>query len=202
MNTQPTNNPRGGERGLKSLQTKPGISIPLSNEIAAVFIGQGLTHPDTKPEARAEAEGKLAQFENFKVVYAQNTADEMNVVVPYFPELECELEKITEKQLQEIAGGEIAISLGVVGLFFAKIGAMLGVGATTSVFMVGATTAGLVTYGTVTGVMAGVAAVGLVAGTIAGAVAAVGTGVGVGIAAAVGAFNSSSSSSVSIGHAS
>lgn len=201
MNAQSMNSPRGGEGGVKSLQTMPGISIPLSNEIAAVFIGQGLTHPDTTPEARAEAEGKLAQFENFKVVYAQNTADEMNVVVPYFPELECEVEKITEKQLREIAGGEIAISVGTVGLFFAKIGAMLSVGSTVSVFMVGASTAGVVTYATVTGVMAGVAAVGLVAGTIAGVVGGVAAGVGVGIAAAVGAFDGSGSN-VSIAHSS
>jgi len=198
MNTQSTNTPRGGR---ESLQTRPGVSIPLSNEIAAVIIGQGLTHPDTTPEARAEAEGKLAQFDKFKVVYKQNTADEMNVVVPHFPELERELEKITEKQLEEIAGGEIAISLGAVGLFFAKIGAMLGAGSVTSVFMVGATTAGMVTYGTVTGVMAGVAAVGLVAGTITGVVAGAAAGVGVGIAAAVGAFDSSSST-VNVGHAS
>ena len=199
MDTQSANSPRGGM--VKSLQTKPGVSIPLSNEIAAVIIGQSLTHPDTTPEARAEAEEKLTQFENFKVVYAQNTADEMNVVVPYFPELECELERITEKQLEEIAGGEILISVGTVGLFFAKIGAMLGAGSVTSVFMVGATTAGMVTYGPVTGVMAGVAAVGLVAGTITGVVAGAAAGVGVGIAAAVGAFDSSSST-VNVGHAS
>ena len=199
MDTQSANSPRGGM--VKSLQTKPGVSIPLSNEIAAVIIGQSLTHPDTTPEARAEAEEKLTQFENFKVVYAQNTADEMNVVVPYFPELECELERITEKQLEEIAGGEILISVGTVGLFFAKIGAMLGVG-TGSVFVgfaaLGSSTGAMATL---TGVMAGVAAVGLVAGTITGVVGGAAAGVGVGIAAAVGAFDSSSST-VNVGHAS
>ncbi len=198
MEKQPMKQPSMG--GVRSLQTMPGVSIPLSNEIAAVLVGQGLTHPDTTPEGRAEAEKRLSQLDKFKVVYAQNTADEMNVVVPYFPDLECELEKITEEQLQEISGGEIAISLGTVGLFFAKVGAMLSVGSTVSVFMVGATTAGMVTYGTVTGVMAGVAAVGLVAGAVAGAVAAVGTGIGVGIAAAVGAFDGNQA--VSVGHAS
>jgi len=187
---------------VKSLQTKPGVSIPLSNEIAAVLVGQGLTHPDTTPEGRAEAEKRLSQFDKFKVVYAQNTADEMNVVVPYFPELECEIEKITEKQLEEIAGGEVMISVGTVGLFFAKIGAMLSVG-TGSVFVVfaalGSSTGAMATL---TGVLAGVAAVGLVAGAVTGAVAAVGTGVGVGIAAAVGAFDGGGGSSVNVGHAS
>jgi len=195
MNAQPMNNPRGGE-GARSLKTRPGISIPLSNEIAAVFIGEGLTHPDTKPEARAEAEEKLAQFENFKVVYAQNTADEMNVVVPYFPELECELEKITEEQLDEIAGGEIVLFVGPVGIFFAKIGVFLGVGSL-SVGVCAAATTGLTTVSTVVaGVAAFSALVGGAAGVIGGAIA----GVGVGIAAAVGAFNSDSS--VNVGHAS
>jgi len=199
MDTQSVNSPRGG--GAKPLQTKPGVSIPLSNEIAAVLVGQGLTHPDTTPEGRAEAEKRLSQFENFKVVYAQNTADELNVVVPYFPELECEIEKITEKQLEEIAGGEIMISVGTVGLFFAKIGAMLSVGSG-SVFVglaaLGSSTGAMATL---TGVLAGAAAVGLVAGNIALGVAAVGTGVGVGIAAAVGAFDGGGGS-VNVGHAS
>ncbi|MDD9868437.1 MAG: hypothetical protein OXU50_00840 [Gammaproteobacteria bacterium] len=195
MEKQPMKQP--SMEGGRSLQTRPGISIPLSNEIAAVFIGQGLTHPDTKLEARAEAEGKLAQFENFKVVYAQNTADEMNVVVPYFPELECEMEKITEQQLDEIAGGEVVIFVGSVGIFFAKIGVMLGVGSLT----VGVSAAATTGLTTVTTVLAGVAAVGLIAGNVALGVSAVATGVGVGIAAAVGAFDGGGSG-VSVGHAS
>jgi len=195
MNAQSMNNPRGGE-GAKSLKTRPGISIPLSNEIAAVFIGQGLTHPDTTPEGRAEAEKRLSQFENFKVVYAQNTADEMNVVVPYFPELECELEKITEEQLEEVAGGEIVLFVGPVGIFFAKIGVMVGVGSL-SVGVCAAATTGLTTVSTVVaGVAAFSAVVGAAAGVIGGAIA----GVGVGIAAAVGAFDGGGS--VSVGHAS
>jgi len=151
-----------------------------------------MKHPDTTPEARAEAEKCLAQFENFKVVYAQNTADEMNVVVPYFPDLECEIEKITEEQLEEIAGGELVIFVGSVGTFFAKLGIMLGVGS--GIF------GAYVSVAKVTSVVAGVVAVGLIAGNITGAVAAVGTGLGVGIAAAVGAFDGSDS--VSVGHAS
>ena len=184
--------------GGRPLRTRPGVSIPLSNEIAAVFIGQGLTHPDTTPEGRAEAEKKLAQFENFKVVYEQNTADEMNIVVPYFPELEREIEKITEEQLEEIAGGEIFISVGVIGLFFAKLGVMLGVGYTIVGVGIGGATAGAA----LTSVLAGVAAVGIIAANITLAVGAVATGLGVGVAAGLGHFGSSGSGAVSVNLAS
>jgi len=193
MNTQPTTNPHTG-----GVQTKPGVSIPLSNEIAAVFLGRGLTHPETKPEARAEAERRLTTFDKFKVVYAQNTADEMNIVVPCFPDLECEMEKIPEQQLEEIAGGEIfLISVGSVGLFFAKIGAMLSVGAGSIWIGTVASTGAIVSLG---GVMAGVAASALVVGAGLIGAATVATGLGVGIAAAVGAFDGGQA--VNIGHSS
>jgi len=202
MEKQPMKQPSMG--GVRSLQTMPGVSIPLSNEIAAVLVGQGLTHPDTTPEGRAEAEKRLSQLDKFKVVYAQNTADEMNVVVPYFPDLECKIEKITEEQLEEIAGGELFISVGTVGLFFAKIGLMLGVsgGAAGGIVTVTGASIGLFSGASAAlgCVMAGVAASALVVGAGLAGAAIVGTGVGVGIAAGVGAFGGGGG--VSVGHAS
>jgi len=185
-------------------QSQAGISLPLANEIAAIVVGQALTHPDTTPEGRAEAERQLARFENFKVVYAQNTADTLNICVPDFPQWDKAVEEMTPEELEKIAGGEIfgAVSVGAVGFFFAKLGSMLGCG-----FALPAISASATIYGVavaskvaVTAIIGGVAAVGIIAGNVALGVASVATGIGVGIAAGLGAFDGGGA--VNIGHGS
>ncbi len=181
MNTQANERPSGGG----GLQTKPRISLPLTNEIAAVFVGRSLVHPDTAPEKRAEVEKQLASFEKFEVVYQQNTADEMNIVVPEFPELDVEIQRLTEAQLSQLSGGDIVFAFlsSAVGLAIGSIGVSLGVGS----IMVGGTAASA-TFATIGAVAAGLAACALVVGTGLAGAAVVGTSIGVGIAAATGAF--------------
>jgi len=185
--------------------SEAGISLPFANEIAAIFIGRGLTHPDTTPEGRAEAERQLARFENFKVVYTQNTADTLNICVPEFPQWDKAVEVMTPEELEKIAGGEIfgAVSVGAVGFFFAKIGAMLNCGFALPAIAASATIYGVAVASkvSVTAIIAGVTAVGIIAGNVALGVAAAGAGIGVGIAAGMGAFDGGSSA-VNIGHGS
>ncbi len=189
MNTQANERPSGGGGG-GGLQTKPRVSLPLSNEIAAVFVGRSLTHPDTTPEKRAKVEEQLASFEKFEVVYQQNTADEMNIVVPYFPEYDAEMVRMTKEELEQIAGGEFFVVVGAIGGFFATIGSALGVGSfaavTTTVAGVGVIATGGIA--TASAIAAGLAASALVVGASLAATAVVGSAIGVGIAAAAGAF--------------
>jgi len=183
------------QKQSEGVRTRPGVSIPLSNEIAAVFLGRSLAHPDTLPKARAEAEKRLAQFENFNVTYAQNTADELNVVVPDFPDWDHKIDQITEEQLAEIAGGELFVTVGVVGAFFAKIGIMLSVGS--GILGTGAAGASIASA---SAIAAGVAASALVVGAGVLGTSVVATGLGVGIAAGLGAFDGNQA--VSVGHSS
>jgi len=193
MEKQPMKQPVYG-RGVQSLQTMPGISIPLTNEISAVLVGQGLTHPDTTPEARAEAEQCVtkiaAKFDNFTVVYAQNTADTVNICVPEFPDLDGAMENISEEELEQIAGGEaFVICTTAITFALAKIAVICGIGS------LGGTFGTLTTLGTI--VAGGCIAGGVMAASVLGA-GAVAAGIGVGIAASVGAFDSNQAVGVSL----
>jgi len=192
MEKQPMKQPAIG--GVQSLHTMPGISVPLTNEISAVLLGQGLMHPDTTAEARAEAEQCVtkiaAKFDNFTVVYAQNTADTVNICVPEFPDMDGEMENISEEELEQIAGGEaFIICTTAITFALAKIAVICGIGS------LGGTFGTLTTLGTV--VAGGCIAGGVMAASVLGA-GAVAAGIGVGIAANVGAFDSHQAVGVSL----
>ncbi|MDD9885927.1 MAG: hypothetical protein OXU83_02015 [Gammaproteobacteria bacterium] len=196
MDAQTMNSPPGQtEVSGVALKTVARVSLPLTNEIVAVLLGQTLTHPDTTPEARAEIKKRTAEvvdkFDSFKVAYVQNTADTLNICVPEFPDLDCEMEKITEAELEQIAGGEFfVICTTSVTFAMAKIAVICGIGALWG----GAGT--VTTLGTI---VAGWCIAGaVVAAQVIGAVG-VAAGVGVGIAAAVGAFDGSQSVNVAHG---
>ncbi|MDD9806073.1 MAG: hypothetical protein OXU44_03880 [Gammaproteobacteria bacterium] len=181
---------------------KTGFEIPLFNEVAAIYIGCGLTSPEADPKFKAALEDCLPRLEKVDVVYKQNTANEVNIVVPSFPQYDGELQRLTEQQIEKITGGAFEI-VGIVGIV-GGIGVMLiGAGGVTAVGATGSV-ASVMLFGTVIGVnaaavAAGAAAVGLAAGAGIVAAAVVSTAVGLGIAAGAGAFNSGP---VSVGHAS
>jgi len=91
------------------------MDIPLFNEVAAIYIGHGLTNPNADPKFKAALEEYLPRLENVDVVYKQNTADELNVVVPSFPQYDSELQRLTEDQIEKITGGAFEI-VGIVGI--------------------------------------------------------------------------------------
>ena len=185
---------------MRPLQTKPGYSAPLINEIAAIGLGCILTSSDISSEDKGLIRKELARFEKLEVIYKQNTADELNIVVPEFPEFDDQMRKLqplSKEEMRQIAGGEIFLTPGIIstitGVLATIGGTMLSVGTV-------ATLANGVVVGSVSAVAAGVAALGLVAGTAFGAAAVVATGIGVGIAGAMGAFDGNQA--VSIGHSS
>jgi len=165
-----------------STQTQGSVRLTPVNELVAVMIGADMTDESVPEKDKTALKEMLGRFENVNVVYQQNTADEMNIVVPEFPEFDRALQemRLSEEELEQVVGGEgalavILIGLGAVGAGFAGIfGATVGGGAAVALGVTVITTAAL---------------------GIAGAVA----GVGVGIAAGVGAFDNSA---VNIGHAS
>lgn len=174
----------------------------MANEIAAIYIGCGLTSPEADPKFKAALEDCLPRLENVDVVYKQNTASEVNVVVPDFPQYDNELRQLTEEQMQKITGGAFEI-VGVVGVI-GGIGVMLiGAKGVTAVGAAGAV-ATVTLFGTTIGVnaaavAAGALAAGLAVSTGLVAAAAAGGAVALGIAAGAGAF---SGSGVSVAHAS
>ena len=180
---------------------RPGLSVPLMNEIASIVIGLVLTSPDVSEEDKAAARKDMASLENFDIVYEQNTADELNVVVPYFPELDVVMRSMTEEELEQLSGGDIIASvIFLVTGSLASIGFACGFSGLGAAGIAAATTVGgFALGGTLGAVVAGAAIVGAVGGIAAGVIAVVGTAAGVGIAAGLGAFSSGSSSPVNIG---
>lgn len=182
----------------------PVFPVPMINEIAAVVIGRALSDPDAGPELEEAMLKSLASIDNLKIVYRQNTADELNIVVPDFPDFSIALQRLKENELAGIHGGEIfgALSGALTGMTLSWIGCQVGIGL---IFGTGLTLGGTVIGATSAATFAGAL---VVAGMIAmpiglsviGATAA--AGIGVGIAAGVGAFNSNSGNSVNVAFAS
>ncbi len=200
MHEQSTNPGPGGNQ-----MARPGRSVPLLNEIASIVIGLVLTSPDVSEEDKAAARKDMASLENLDIVYKQNTADELNVVVPYFPELDVVMRSMTEEELEQLSGGDIIASVVfLVSGTLASIGFACGFSGLGAVGIAAATTVGgFALGGTLGAVAAGAAIVGAVGGIAAGVVAVVGAAAGVGIAAGLGAFSGSGSGApVNIGLAS
>lgn len=151
---------------------KAGVHLPLVNEIAAVAIGCGLANPHADPSFKAVVEKNMAALEeaNSKIslVYAQNTAGELNVVVPDFPEIDAAIGRMSEEDLAQVAGGELFIG-GIVAFVLGSIGASIGIGSVSLAFGVGAS---------IGAVVAGAAIVG---GTIGAGIAGIGTAIGLGV---------------------
>jgi len=178
----------------------PGISVPMVNEMAAVVIGRALSDPGARPELEEAMLKSLASVDNLEVVYKQNTADELNIVVPDFPDFSTALRKLKENELAAIHGGEIFGALS--GMTLSWIGCQVGIGL---IFGTGLTLGGTVIGATSAATFAGAL---VVAGMLAmpsglGVIGAtVASGIGVGIAAGLGAFNTSDDNAVNIAVAS
>lgn len=157
------------------------VELPACNEMVAVLIGCDLVAPKVPISDKDALKQFLGIFEGVDIVYKQNTADEVNVVLPVFPEFDRRLQemKMNEEELEYIVGGE-----GLVAGICALISVILvTIGATVAMKLTGAF------------VIKSVAAIigGVVLGSIGAAVStvalSVAAGVGVGIAAGAGAFN-------------
>lgn len=156
-------------------QGAPGFSVALANEISAVLLGPMLDNPDTAPQVREHLE-KLRKEARCEIVTPRNTADEVNIAVPYFPQFdECFKGAIdlNEGQMGKISGGlfEIVASFGLMLGFAAGYSVVAGVK--------------IATAGTLTAIIGGVAIAGL-AGSIGTTVAGIGVGLGVGISNHIG----------------
>ncbi|MDD9807465.1 MAG: hypothetical protein OXU34_04225 [Gammaproteobacteria bacterium] len=165
-----------------NLKTQGSIQLTPVNELVAVLIGADMTDKSVPMEDKAALKELMDRFEKVNVAYPQNTANEMNIVVPQFPDFDKALDEmhLSEEELEQVVGGE-----GVIAII------LLGLGA------IGAGVAGIfgATVGGTAAVAIGVTVIAVSALAVAGAV----TGVGVGIAAGVGAF---SDNDVNISHAS
>lgn len=170
-----------------SLKTQGKVELFPVNELVAVLIGADMTDKSVPMENKAALKEMMSRFEKVNVVYQQNTANEVNIVVPEFPDVDKALQEmhLSEEQLEQVVGGEgiiaaILIGLGLIGSTVAGVFTAKAIGATAAVAI------------GVAVVVAATAGIGLAVG---GVVA----GIGVGIAAGVGAF---SDNPVNVGHAS
>jgi len=177
------------------------MDIPLFNEVAAIYIGGGLTNPNADPKFKAALEEYLPRLENVNVVYKQNTADELNVVVPSFPQYDSELQRLTEDQIEKITGGAFEI-VGIVGIV-GGLGVMLiGAKGVTAIGAAGSI-ATVTLFGTTIGVNAAAVAAGATAcglAAAAGLVAIAGVSAAVGLGLAAGGL--AGGGPVNVGHAS
>ncbi len=154
---------------------------PATNELAAIYIGRCLVDSDISPQDKEKVRKNLASFEGVNIVYPQNTADTLNIVVPEFPKFdEAMAQAIEDGQLESVSGGEGILALfGAIGIGFAS-----AVGATT-ILAGGTIGAGAIAIGAT--IVIGTTVAGLAVGL------GVAAGVGVGIAAGLGAFDGSGS---------
>ena len=128
------------------------VYLPCANELASVYLGSSLVSPRAHPEMKAHVEKMLHQFEEHMTVrYEQNTADELNIVVPGYELLKGNrCYEMTEEELSKIAGGEV-LGLMTIGSMLGSIGFSMGMGLGFTATTVGMTaTAGLLAAHTVT----------------------------------------------------
>lgn len=151
---------------------KAGVHLPLVNEIAAVTIGCGLANPHADPSFKAAIEKNVAALEaadtKVSLVYAQNTAGELNVVVPDFPQIDKVISEMSEADLAQVAGGELFI-LGTIAFALGSIGVGIGIGSVSLAVGVGAS---------LSAVIAGAVVVG---GIVGAGIAGIGTAIGLGV---------------------
>jgi len=169
-----------------STQTQGRIQLSPVNELVAVLIGSDMADESVPEKDKTALKELMDRFEKVNVVYKQNTANEVNIVVSEFPEFDRALERrLSEEELEQVVGGEGAIAAIIIGL--GAIGA--GVAGIFTAKAIGGTAALALGIAVVTTATVGITL------AAAGAIA----GVGVGIAAGVGAF---SDNPVNVGHAS
>lgn len=168
------------------------IKLPACNELVAVLIGYDMSEPEVPVSDKAALKEFLGRFEGVDIVYKQNTADEINIVVPEFPEFDKWLSamEMDEEYLEYIVGGE-----GIV----AGIIALVSVGLTTIGAAVAMKVAGAAVGG-VTAAVIGATVISSVGAAVGVTVLATVAGIGVGIAAGCGAFTGDNA--VNVGHAS
>jgi len=153
-------------------QSTAGVHLPLVNEIAAITIGCGLTSPHADSSFKAAVEKNVAALaasdSKVRLVYAQNTPGELNVVVPDFPEIDKAVAQMSEEDLAQVAGGELFIG-GIIAFALGSIGATIGIGSVSLAAGVGAS---------LSAVIAGAVIVG---GAVGAGIAGVGTAIGLGV---------------------
>jgi len=185
MNTQQNKQtpPTAGQPGVAG---QAGTSLPMINELASVIIGCVLASPKVSDEYKELTRKEMDKFENFDVVMKQNTADEVHIAVPCFPELDVKMADLSEEEMAAIAGGEV----GLIGTAVLALGSTLGAIGLAAGITGGATTvAGMALGATIGSVVAGAAIVGAIGVMGATAVAAAGVGIGLGVAMGIGAMD-------------
>jgi len=157
------------------------VKLPACNELVAVLIGYDMAEPEVPVADKAALKRFLGKFEDVDIVYKQNTADEVNIVVPVFPEFDKWLEEMEmdEEMLEYIVGGE-----GIIG----GIIALIAVGLTTLGAAVAMKVAGAAVTGVV-GAVIGATIVSTIGAAVGFAVLGAAAGIGVGIAAGCGSFD-------------
>lgn len=176
-------------------RTVPGVSLPLINEIAAIHLGICLADPESKGKVENEI---LKKLEKIDVVCKQNTADTVNIVVPDFECIDELSTMLSERELEQIAGGEgiIAAICAAVASIGAAFGFGLGVGTLVSGGVVVGTTVAVTSLVAGAGILALSASIGVTVGTT------IGLGVAHGMGALVGDSGGGGGSAVNIGLAS
>lgn len=163
------------DRGLGvGVHTHP--QLPPCNEMMAVLIGSGLTSPEVPVSSKNSLKDFLGRYEGVDIVYKQNTADEVNIALPCFPEFDKYHEEsaLSDEELAMVSGGEV---VALLTLFFMTVGAIVAA-------KIGL---GMVVKSVAIGIGIGVS-VAVAAGAALG-IAGVTAAVGVGIAAGAGAFD-------------
>ncbi len=197
---------------MEQMNTQAGVgeipkeTLPLMNELAAIFIGGALVSPEANAEFKKNTEDLLEEIRGrMEVTFPQNTAGEVHIGIPAFSMFADDRYRkavMTDRQLDKIAGGlfEIAGALGAIGVALGVGTATVG-SATAVVNVAAATAAGIAVTTTITASAASVAVGAAVVAGASIAILAVGAGIGVGIAAGLGVFNSGASP-ISVGLAS
>ncbi len=175
--------------------------LPMINEYAAVVIAQRLMDGETVERTRNSVEETLALVPHVKVVYEQNTAGELNIVVPGYsymrPEAPIVME-MTDEQLAAVSGGDVIF--GGLAALFTSIGLAVGVGSAYATIGAGGAVTVSLTATALTTFVGGLIVVGSMAVGY-GLAAGIAAGIGVGISNAIQA-GAASSSPVNIGLAS
>ena len=103
-----------------------------------------------------------ADFSSVEITAVTNTDDEVNLALPYYSLLDVvKVKELDEESLEAVSGGEIFVSLGILGGMFAGAAIATAVGAG-----VGVSTAGAVIGGIAGGIAVGAI---VTAGAVAGA---------------------------------
>ncbi len=167
--------------------------LPAINELSAIPIGMVLVgEKEGAAQCREILGGLEEKTPDFRIAYAHNTADELNIAVPHYSQLDEIMSSavLSEEEMAKISGGEIFATIILVAKAIAgAIGVAVGAGISAGTGL--AVGGGVVGGGMVAGGLA-VAVGGAVLGGIAVAGIATAGGVAVGTGMALGGMGAPS----------